>query len=1418
MKKLWLFSMVLLFSGSALAQKQEIKFESISVQQGLSDRSINCIIQDHLGFMWIGGSNGLYRYDGYNFLTYRDLPGCQSCPPLRNVYSLLEDEFGLIWILSDMGVAIFDPVMERSVVLYPALNDLQPDDFRYFPNLLLDKYGNIWAPFAGELIRISVQEEIRADEIMDLIFSGNAKRAFRIDEIPVLGEEATSDNYVTMVFEDQQGTIFAGCHHGLYMQHEDPGKFVRLDTFQDGESIPVQHVRDMTQLSNDKYLIATTLDLVLMESIDFSAGNMSADSKEVKFHSQVLADNQTPVSLLVDSRNNCYLGTNKELYKVEINSDMQFRFEAMGSKSQELGNVPYNIQIRDIFEDRSGVIWLAQDYDGITKYNLDQVYFTSYQELVQKNFKSSDINPIQVDQDGNLWIGTYGGGLNKVLPDLRVIQYDLLDQRNNIVCMSDLDPDLLWLGLSNGIMEFNVRSGISRDPLPDNALGAELRSSAVTDILKDSNFILLASSTGLYVYDVETEQLKRHILSEEGSDSVRRSTIISLCRRANGEILATSASEGIFSLHIDPDSRDLEWVPEIHNETLLDLGIDLSRGHTLYEDKQGQVWLTSNPGINRIDIEKGEIQSYSLSEAHEFPNARSLIEDDRGYFWIGTQYGLIRFSRETGEAMSFTVEDGLPINIHGLKSVCRKSDGNLVFGGIGGFYEFHPDSLKINQIQPPVVITSLILFNEQPGADTSGIALVRHNLSYRSSFDLKYNQNEFSIEFASMDYHNPLKNRYAYKMDGYQEEWLETNALNRQALYYKLKPGKYTFRVKASNGDLVWNEEGDSLAITVHQPWWFNAFAWIAYILLLVILIWVIIRWRLWRLKIEKRELETKVKQRTEEIEAQKEEIRKQRDLLEQQNRKIRKEEWLRSRFFENVSHEFRTPLTLIQNPVEELLEGPEKKDKERRRLRMVLRNTRRLQHLVNQLLDISRLDASDMKLELLEGDVMVFLKEIGSSFLSMAEVKSMVYRCHYSPVQMHEWYDPDKLDKVVSNLLSNAFKYTEEGGEITFSAAYIPPEKDAGSSGLELVIKDTGIGISEEDQQHIYDRFYQVEHRKLSEIQGTGIGLSLVMDLVKLMRGEIEVQSEVGKGSTFMVRLPLGRNHLEEAEYTVLDKDMVIRSSTQFMLDESEIAEAATKDTDAEKDHPVVLLVEDNSDLRTQLRESLENHYRIIEAVDGLAGERKAQKMIPDLIITDIMMPKMDGRELSKRIRSNELTSHIPIIMLTALDTLDDKISGLQTGVDDYISKPFQMAELKARISNLIRQREMLKERFSREITLEPSEITVTPLDEKLLRRAIEIVETHMKEEDFSLEIFRQEMNLSRSSLSRKLQALTGQSPTEFIRTIRIKRAASLLGQNFGSVTEVAFEVGFNNLSYFNRTFKKQFGVSPSLYLNNRK
>lgn len=735
---------------------------------------------------------------------------------------------------------------------------------------------------------------------------------------------------------------------------------------------------------------------------------------------------------------------------------------------------------------------------------------------------------------------------------------------------------------------------------------------------------------------------------------------------------------------------------------------------------------------------------------------------------------------------------------------------NICFGGTGGFYSFHPDSIKTNSSVPPVVITDLRLFNKSVVVDTSKKAILTRSISYTSQIELSYNQNDLSFEFAALDYNLPLKNQYAYKLEGYQDNWIETGAQSRVATYTNLSPGTYVFRVKGSNNDGLWNEKGASLTIVIHKPWWITTLAWSIYILILLGAIGGYIRWRLWHLEKEKLDLERQIHERTKQVEDQ-------RDLLEHQNQWITEHEQLKSRFFTNVSHEFRTPLSLIQSPVEELLDDPRRNDKERRKLNMIRRNAHRLLNLVNQLLDISKIDGSKMKLELIHDDVMKHLRAVTGAFTSLAESKKINYHCHFPTVETIFWFDPDKLEKIAANLLSNAFKFTPEGGEIIFTALYKNNIDNLTGYTLELSVKDNGPGIPSDSLEKIFDRFYQVEKSLKIEGGGTGIGLSLARDMARLMYGEIIVQSEAGAGSTFTVILPLGKDHLKESEFILL-KEAHESIIFKHKLHENPEEIKQNQEGIPKNEKPIILIVEDNLDIRMQLADNFNQEYTILEAIDGEDGLKIATEIIPDLIITDLMMPRMDGVELCEKLKNDVRTSHIPVIMLTARVTLEDKIAGLMTGADDYVPKPFQMAELKARVANLIEQRRKLRERFSREVTLKPGDISITPLDEKFLNRAVEVIEKNMHEENFDLRMFREEMNMSKSTLFRKLHALTNQSPSGFIRTIRLKRSASLLEQNYGNVTQVSYEVGFNNLSYYNKSFKKLYGISPVNYIKNHR
>jgi DNA-binding response OmpR family regulator/nitrogen-specific signal transduction histidine kinase len=543
--------------------------------------------------------------------------------------------------------------------------------------------------------------------------------------------------------------------------------------------------------------------------------------------------------------------------------------------------------------------------------------------------------------------------------------------------------------------------------------------------------------------------------------------------------------------------------------------------------------------------------------------------------------------------------------------------------------------------------------------------------------------------------------------------------------------------------------------------------------------------------------------------------VQKRTEEIRQKNSQILELDTLKTRFFANISHEFRTLVTLLKAPAEALLEKEKISLDGRRALEMIYRNANRLLRLVTQLLDISKIDRKGMKLVLCEENIFDFTHSIAASFSSLAEVKGIQYHYYLPRTNITEWFDADKLEKIINNLLSNAFKFTDEGGKVRLDMVH--RNQDNGNGNLmEITISDTGKGIPEEEQAKIFDRFYQAEMNLKKEGSGTGIGLSHARELVDLMHGSIEVRSAVGKGSTFTVRIPVGREHLNENEYTISETVLKVQEPVpdEWKTPASErelIHSRMGKGEEANK--PLLLVVEDNADILWLLSDKLGSEFDVLEAVDGSAGLKLATEHIPDLVITDLMMPRMDGVELCKRLKTDLLTSHIPVIMLTAKVTQDDKLAGLETGADDYITKPFEIREVLVRSRNLVAQRRKLREKFSSEIVLNPRDIVITSTDEKFLSKAMDVIDRHMSNDKFDVTTLCEEMNMSHSTLFRKLDALTDHSPVEFIRTLRLKRAAVLLKEQYGNVSEVALEVGFSNPSYFSRMFKKTFALSPAEY-----
>jgi len=794
--------------------------------------------------------------------------------------------------------------------------------------------------------------------------------------------------------------------------------------------------------------------------------------------------------------------------------------------------------------------------------------------------------------------------------------------------------------------------------------------------------------------------------------------------------------------------------------------------------------------LNKFDSENEIFTNYREDDGLSNNVILGILQDEAGNLWLSTIRGLNKFDPDLETFSHFDVRDGLVSNEFSL-GVHKSSDGVMYFGGVNGFNKFHPDSIKDVSYVAPIIITDFKIFNQSVpiGINSSNNrSILSESICETKQIDLTYEDYVISFEFAALDYHVPEKINYLYMLEGFDKQWNHTDALRRYATYTNLDPGEYLFKVKMANVKGDNNEAVALININIHPPWWKTAWAYFLYAFLFVGSVIV-----LWTLQMRRVRLK-------HEIQMSRFEAKKLHEIDE-----------LKSTFFANISHEFRTPLTLILGPVKELINKENDKEK-KKELKRVHRNADMLYGLVNQLMDLSKLEAGKMTLKTCEEDIVLIVKGIVLSFASLAERKNITLKFDSSNEEIIAFIDVDKLEKIVINILSNAFKFTNEGKKIDVNIR-------VRNKRVEIIVADEGIGIPQDKLENIFDRFYQVDSSHSREHEGTGIGLALTKELVELHKGTIDVESAEGEGTTFIIRLPLGNSHLKPEEICDKNRDngkeIIIPQATP-VLDEKDDTNKTVINLITDQDKHLLLIVEDNTDVRNYIEGHLKKDYRILTAINGEEGVNKALEHIPDLVVSDVMMPKVDGYELCEKIKTDERTSHIPVILLTAKASSQDKIEGLETGADDFIMKPFDAKELKARVKNLIEQRKKLIDYYRKQQLFDISEIDAASTDKKFLNRAIEIIKKNISDENFNVDSFASEIALSRVQLHRKLVALLGHPPGDFIRIVRLTKAAKLIRNNFGNISEIALEVGFNNPANFAKAFRTQFGLSPTEYKNN--
>ena len=863
------------------------------------------------------------------------------------------------------------------------------------------------------------------------------------------------------------------------------------------------------------------------------------------------------------------------------------------------------------------------------------------------------------------------------------------------------------------------------------------------------------------------------------NSALLENNVTSLCWVDDNTLFFGTASQGVGTM--DMRTREIKKIQGQSDS----MKLSNDAVNHVYKDSRGLVWIATREGLNVYDTRRHMfLDLFPVAEAKGNFIA-AITEDQERNMWVSTSRKVIRVTVASDgkgsylfDSRAYNSEDGLQNCDFNQRSIKTLHNGIIAIGGLYGVNVFAPDHIRYNKMLPNVMFTGLSLFDEavKVGQSYGGRVLIKKELNDVENVEFDYKQNIFSVSFASDNYNLPEKTQYMYKLEGFNNDWLTLPVGVHNVTFTNLAPGKYVLRVKAINSDGYVGIKEATLGIVVNPPFWMSWWAYLLYAAGLVVVLFLA------RYRMLKREREKFHLQQIENEVAKNEEINN-----------------MKFRFFTNVSHELRTPLTLIISPLEGMLK--ETTDElQSTRLQLMYRNAQRLLHLVNQLLDFRKGEMSTHQLSLSEGDIISYVHSVCNSFLLMADKKHIQFSFFSGIDTFSMAFDADKVGKIVMNLLSNAFKFTPEGGRVTVMIEHVTGTPDT----LEIKIADTGIGISDVDKEHIFDRFYQADHKGVEETTGNGIGLSLVRDFVTLHEGEVKVFDNIGTGSVFVIQFPV--KHVETQVQLPEETGMSVGDE-----EDREMKEEVREET-GRKDFPLLLVVDDNEDFRIFMRYSLELQYRVKLAVNGNEAWEMMQEELPDLVISDVMMPQMDGNELCRLIKQDKRIAHIPVILLTARQNTEAKLEGLQTGADDYVTKPFNMTILVLRIRKLIEL-----SRYHRVtqgmIDPAPSEIVITSLDEKLIEKAIKYVEDNMSRTELSVEELSRELGMSRVHLYKKLLQITGKTPIEFIRVIRLKRAAQLLRESQLHVSEVAFEVGFNNPKYFSRYFKDEFGVLPSVY-----
>ncbi len=1375
---------------------QSIRFNQLTVEDGLSNNIVNSVIQDKYGFMWFATEDGLNRYDGYGYKIFRHDPEDPNTISDNSIWALTEDREGNLWIGTKAGgLDKYNPITEKFTHWEIKSEVAEENSINI---IYEDRKGNIWiGTYKDGLYK----------------FNPSTNKFDHWNASPN-DEKSLSHNYIQDIIEDDDGNIFIGTYIGLnkfnpefpqngfenfYYDSENPNSL--SDNLIWGFSKSVLHP--------DVIWTCTLNNLTKFNPKNLTFERIKVDNPNNLQYGESI---NSVVEEIVDGDEIIWLGSYSGLIRVNLTKGSSKRFLHDEQNVQSLNSN----QINKIFKDRTGVLWIITE-DGVnyftpksTSFNYLITSVTNSDFLIE--LKKKNITAIHRSNNEKIWIGTENGlyllDAIKTNPKLEKVAkfegyhiWSLTSQKNNE----------LWVGtFGKGLKQFNYKENkITSWDLSNPKIQTQSVYYNKT-LLTDSKNNIWVGYWGVGAARINPETGESKVwLSEPGNPNSLSHNDVWVIKEDHFGRIWLGTNGGGLNLFEDKNGGIFHhWIHSEESENSLGsnniYSICEAKNLNDIKDSETVLWIGTSDGLNKFVVRNTGLNSdlndveaknsfYTVKDGLSDNSINSIIEDENGNLWLGTGSGISFFDVSKNTFTNFSSADGINGTLMNPESSLLLENGLILIGSTKGLNIFNPEHIKLSSYKPNLVITGFLLFNKSVHiGDNSPLktsTIKQHEIT------LSHDQDVFSFEFAALDYNSSKSIQYAYKMEGFDKDWVYSGT-RRFVTYTNLDPGEYEFKVKSTNADGIWNDNITSISILMNPPWWRTLWAYGLYLALIVLGLLGIRKFELSRTKLRNelrlREIEVRNKSELEEV---------------------------KSRFFANLSHEFRTPLMLIKGPLEKLKnKGTNKSDSES--IDLIERNSERLQGLIDQLLELSQLEKATIPLKAKRINLVATLKGLLAAFESLAIQKNIELKFENNFNSESCWIDRDKLEKIINNLLSNAFKFTSQGGRVIVGVGEILSD---GKQFAELKISDTGSGIAKEKIDKIFDRFFQVDDSMHRSYGGSGIGLALVKEFVDLHKWNISVDSVVGQGTDFKIRIPMWDDYLSANEkidiesIETLNNSNIKKSEQEKPLHTSRI-EKQVQLAENPNNIPSLLIVDDSEDVRKYLYSLLEDDYKISLAENGEEGIKVASETNPDLIISDVMMPSMDGMEFCNKIKSNWMTSDIPVILLTAKASTESKLEGLEIGADDYLTKPFDSRELFTRIKNLLEQRRRLRDKYNKDIQIKAETSDLNSADSEFINKALELLEKYIDKTNFGTEQLAKELFVSRTQLHRKILTITGQAPGEFIRIFKLKRAAQLLLDGKFSVTQVAYEIGFSSPAQFTRAFTKQFNCLPSEFPSRHK